>query len=233
MIFFVPILTEIKTTVDEAIEYRENKEFKKAKNKFLDAAQLALAVYKNASENVEKLSYENIARSLITEAKAVQEEIFLAELPKVPEKIEKEKSLEDQLIIRKRPLVYHIWVIKEGGTPIISHPFEKMGDIIEGKIDEIRFSGAISAISALMYEAIERPIQTINFDEGVMIIHKHKNLSYVLFVQAESPGLNKALNKFCEQLEKQSTEDIQSATMALDLSDDEITLKLIQEYFPQ
>lgn len=229
----MPVPTEIKATVDEAMEYRENKEFKKAKSKYLDAAQLALKIYKSTSEQVEKLSYENIARALITEAKAVQEEIFLAELPKVPENIEEKKSLDDQLIIRKRPIVYHIWVIKEGGTPLISHPFEKMGDIIEGKINEILFSGAISAISSLMYEAIDRPIQTINFDEGVMIIHKHKNLSYILFVEAESPGINKALNNFCEQLEKQSVEDIQSPTMPFDLSDDEITLKLIQEYFPQ
>ncbi len=104
---------QIKEIVNEANQLRENKDLKLAKNRYLDAAQISLSHSKELTDNLEKLSFENVARALIDEAKAIQEEIFLNKLPSIPKKMKKEvKDEKNTLMIRKRPDVYSLWVIK-------------------------------------------------------------------------------------------------------------------------
>ncbi len=107
-----------------------------------------------------------------------------------------------------------------------------MDSITEGKINEILFSGAISAISNLMFEALERPIQTINFDRGVLIIQIHDEVNYVLFAEKDSPGLNKSLLKFHKELEENLDQPINSPKMNMDMSDDDKIVQLITKLFP-
>lgn len=227
---------EIQTKVAQAKEFRESGDLKQSKNKYLDAAQIALNYAKSVEDAVKKLSYENIARALIDEAKAMQEEIFLTQLPTARKGQIKKSSVnkaQDTLMVRKRPDVYSLWVIKAGGVPVISHDFMEMDGETEGKINEILFSGAITAINQLMFEALEKPIQTINFDTGVLIIQTYDDVNYVLFAESNSPGLNKALKQFYEKLEKSVAIPINSPKIIRDLTDDEVTQKLIEKIFPK
>ncbi|MCY3412154.1 MAG: hypothetical protein INQ03_11025 [Candidatus Heimdallarchaeota archaeon] len=227
---------EINKLVTAAREHWDNNELIKAKNLYLDAAQIALSIAKAATSKVDKLSFENLASVLVDEAKACHEAIKIAALPAVPtEKPFETKSnvpsKNQGLIIRKRPDIYSLFVIKEGGVPLIAHNFEDMDGATEHKINEVLFSGAITAINSLMLEAIERPIQAINFDKGVLIIHTHERVNYVLFAEQTSPGLQKALSKFCDELERATKIPLSSFKMMRDISKDESTKKLIDEIF--
>ncbi|MCE7734144.1 MAG: hypothetical protein GPJ54_04640 [Candidatus Heimdallarchaeota archaeon] len=193
---------ELLALVKSAKEFEAQKKLKEAKHGFLDAATLALQVSKSSSKS-EKISYEIIARELIKYAKELQLEILLESqaLPMPPGTIagEKQKVKPKKIEIPRKISeikIFQLMVVKAGGTPLISYEFEELPENTQLKLNEILFTGAITAVSNLMQEVMEKAIQTIRFEGGVLMIHNEKKLQFILFAKEEEEVLFKYLKKF-------------------------------------
>ena len=193
---------ELLALVRSAKEFESQKNLKDAKHKFLDAATLALQVSKSSSKS-DKISYEIIARELLKYAKELQLEILLESqaLPLPPGTVPGEnQNVKPTKVEIPRKIseikILQLMVVKEGGTPLISYEFEELPENTQLKLNEILFTGAITAVSNLMQEVMEKAIQTIRFEGGVLMIHNEKRLQFILFAKEEDEVLFKYLKKF-------------------------------------
>lgn len=198
----MPKSDELVQLVKSAKELEAESKLKEAKHVFLDAASFALNLSKS-SEKSEKISFELVARELLNYAKELQLEILLdsQELPHPPgmdggkEQQAKIKKIEiPRKIVESK--ILQLMIVKEGGTPLINYAFEELPENTQLKLNEILFTGAITAVSQLMKEVLEKPIQTIRFEGGVLMIHTYKKLQFILFAQEEDEKLFMYLKKF-------------------------------------
>jgi hypothetical protein len=188
--------------VKSAKELEAQNKLREAKHAFLDAASFALELSKS-SKKTDKLSFELIARELINYAKELQLEILLDSqgLPSPPgTQVGAEQKIDTRKIEIPRKVteskIFQLMVVKAGGTPLVSYEFEELPENTQLKLNEILFTGAITAVSQLMEEVLEKAIQTIRFEGGVLMIHNDNNLQFILFAKEEDETLFAYLKKF-------------------------------------
>ncbi|OLS23864.1 MAG: hypothetical protein HeimC2_24730 [Candidatus Heimdallarchaeota archaeon LC_2] len=202
---------EIVQIVKTAKEFESDFKLRKAKHKFLDAASLALKLSKTTQKS-DRLSYELIAKELVNYAKDIQLEIILESegLPSPPGietpeakkdiiKIKPREELADKIKPAENVVIYKLMTVKAGGTPLLSYEFAELPDSTQLKLNEILFTGAITAVSQLMEEILEKAIQTIRFEGGVLMIHSDNNLQFILFAQEENELLFDLLKAFASK----------------------------------
>ena len=247
---------KIQILVNEANKLISNNDLKKAKHKYLDAADAALGYSKDKStKSMEKLSYQQLAKVLISYARDLQTEVNMLEMPlpggqkaitkpevkKVDEediKVEEEmKELADEIEpglvkiteIPSKP--YQLFVIQLGGVPIVSHEFKFIEDVSKGKLNEILFSGALTAINQLMLEVINKPIQHITLDGSILLIRQIHDVSYVLFADKISEKLEEQLTQFASRIEEQFGEQLHKGMIPEDYTHDSRIQAYINEIF--
>jgi hypothetical protein len=246
----------IQILVNEANGYIKNNKLKQAKHKYLDACETALRYAKDVkTKRLDKLSYEQLAKILISYARDLQSELDLLDLPTPPgmkekpkpaikkpdeeeTKVEEEiKDLEEEIrpeivkIVEVPSKPYQLFIIQLGGVPIVSHEFKFIEDVSKGKLNEILFSGALTAINQLMLEVINKPIQHITLDGSILLIRQIKDVSYVLFADKISEKLEDQLRNFAERIEVQFGETFHKGLIPEDYTHDERIQALINEIF--
>ena len=251
---------EIQKIVRDAKNMEKEGRLMECKDAYLDAATLSLKMAKSSSY-VEKVSYENVTRVLIQYAKDIQEEINLNKdvpLPAPPTrapskaKMKREKKPFDPnegLIFVKssdspevEPLAFdkrettakirQLIAIKEGGLPLMSYNFDDVSPNTTLKLNEILFSGAITAINQLLYEVLERPIQTITFEDGILFIRALEDIYYVLFADEDSDELSQNLENFCNEFYYSMGDIImESIKTGRVLTENEDVIKLVNKFF--
>lgn len=202
---------EIIQVVKTAKEFESDLRLREAKHKFLDAASIALKLSKTGKVS-ERLSYELIARELVNYAKDIQLEIILesegfptppgvqsVQAKKEIKKIKPKEELVDKIKSAESVKIYQLMTVKAGGTPLLNYEFEELPNSTKLKLNEILFTGAITAVSQLMQEVLEKAIQTIRFEGGVLMIHSDKNLQFILFAQEENDLLFELLKSFATE----------------------------------
>lgn len=242
----MPASEEIQAIVNEAKEFIKERDLKAAKHKYLDAAEYSLRHIKNEDlSSIDKMSYENLARFLIGKARSIQEEIDAEKLPKPPsgaitkepKKVDgKPKSIDDGLIIvpSKKSHPYQLFIIKQGGIPIFNYEFKRLSEKQKGSLNDILFSGAITAINSLMMEVIEEPISLINLKDSVLLIKDMAQNSVVLFAKETTEDLENKLTDFCSGVLEAFGDDITSSfAIGQDLSDNPQLLELVANLFPE
>lgn len=247
---------KIQLLVNEANKLISKNELKNAKHKYLDAADAALGYAKNKNiKSMDKLSYQQLAKVLISYARDLQEELNLLDLPLPPGKktivkpvikkpdeedikVEEEmkelaEEIKPEIIeiteIPSKP--YQLFVIQLGGVPIVSHEFKFIEDVSKGKLNEILFSGALTAINQLMMEVINKPIQHITLDGSILLIRQINDVSYVLFADKISEKLEDQLKQFSERIEEIFGELLHQGMIPEDYTHDERIQALINEIF--
>ncbi len=287
------IIQKLQDIINQVKIHYKNGDLKKAKNAYLDAAEMSLDHSKKEDLNKkDKLSFENLAREFVRRAKIVHEEIKANKLPlppgkrfqlkrkqisdnkdkttekegtrdkivkdeeKIPDKEELELSikntekelketfekdekitkLSEQKFTEDIPIdgkPYQVLVINYGGIPILSHEFEAINDVTKLKLNEILFSGAITAINQLMEEIIQKPIKNISLEDSVLLLESKENLWFVLFTDKETKYMENSLEKFADKM-FDYINDISNnnpATISRDISEDERALAIINEVF--
>jgi hypothetical protein len=237
----MPQSDELVELVKSAKELEKDQKLKEAKHKFLDAASYALNLSKS-SQKRDKISYELIARELINYAKDLQLEILLDSqgFPSPPgtetSDISTDRSIKpDDEIISKPELVkiFQLMVVKTGGIPLLSYEFEELPNSTQLKLNEILFTGAITAVNQLMEEVLEKAVQSIRFEGGVLMIHSHEKLQFILFAKEEDKTLFSYLklfsNNFCTIFKSEINESSRTG-MALNMS--EKLVNMIVKTFP-
>ena len=234
---------ELVQIVKTAKEFESDLELREAKHKFLDAASMALELSK--SNGSDKLSYELIARELVNYAKDIQLEIILESegFPSPPgiESIESKRDInaikpKDEFVDKSKPAaevkIYQLMSVKAGGTPLLSYEFSELPDSTQLKLNEILFTGAITAVSQLMEEVLEKAIQTIRFEGGVLMIHSHNNLQFILFAQEENKLLFELLKRFAGEFVDEYRKTInEAARTGMTIGVDETMTKFICNIF--
>ncbi|MFV2014286.1 MAG: hypothetical protein ACC656_02570 [Candidatus Heimdallarchaeota archaeon] len=214
----MPKSDKLLELVKSAKDFESQNKLKDAKHAFLDAASVALKLSKSSVKS-DKISYEIIARELLNYAKELQLEILLDTqgLPSPPgmqitdkQKI-KRKKVEIPRKIKTDCKFFQLMIIKAGGTPLVSYEFEELPETTQLKLNEILFTGAITAVSQLMQEVLDKAIQTIRFEGGVLMIHSDKKLQYILFAQEEDEILYMYLKKFSNDFYKLFQDEITNA----------------------
>ncbi|MHA2252424.1 MAG: hypothetical protein ACXAD7_18805 [Candidatus Kariarchaeaceae archaeon] len=249
--------SEIQELVRNAKELEKNGELKECKHAYLDAASLSLKMSKT-SNFVDKLSYENITKVLIQQAKDIQIEINLLKdgpLPAPPsstprpqqQAMKKTKKPYDpneglqfvqpdgqpvQPPAADKPEIHQLIAIAEGGLPILNYNFRDVSPNTTVKLNEILFSGAITAVNQLMQEVLERPIQTITFEDGILLIKAKEELYYVLFADEDSEVLSNTLDEFSTEFYREMNPLIMECMRTgMSLADDKEVIELIVKYF--
>ncbi|MHA2030463.1 MAG: hypothetical protein ACW99A_17600 [Candidatus Kariarchaeaceae archaeon] len=203
----MPQSDELVELVKAAKEFETQNKLKEAKHGFLDAASFALNLSKT-SERKDKISYELIARELLNYAKDLQLEILLdsqgfpSPPGSVPSGISQKsdgsatESVEEIKSKTELTKIFQLMIVKTGGIPLCSYEFEELPNSTQLKLNEILFTGAITAVNQLMEEILEKAVQTIRFEGGVLMIHTHKKLQFILFAKEEDEKLFSYLKLF-------------------------------------
>jgi hypothetical protein len=245
--------SQIQEIVRKAKELESEGKLAECKHAYLDAASLSLEMAKT-SNFVDKLSYENITKVLVQYARDIQDEINLMKdgpLPQTPDTVPSKKksttvrkpfdpnaglqyvSAPTEVVIEAvQTKIHQIIAIKEGGLPILSYSFEKISEETTDNLNEILFSGAITAVNQLMQEVLDRPIQTITFEDGILLIRANKDIYYVLFADEDTEELSDKLDQFCKEFsEKMASQIEESVHTGMVLSSDQQVISLITQYF--
>ena len=203
---------------------------------------------------MQRLSFEQLAKVLISYARDLQEEMNLMDLPLPPgdktiikpnakpdeDDINVEKEMKELTEEIKPEIIeiteipskpYQLFVIQLGGVPIVSHEFKFIEDVSKGKLNEILFSGALTAINQLMLEVINKPIQHITLDGSILLIRQIHDVSYVLFADKISEKLEDQLTQFASRIEEQFGDQLHRGMIPEDYTNDERIQALINEIF--
>ncbi|MDH5401485.1 MAG: hypothetical protein OEZ01_08665 [Candidatus Heimdallarchaeota archaeon] len=222
------VIREAQILVEEAKSLELNNELINAKHKYLDAATVFLN-HSSTKQGQDKIVFQNLAKMLVDQAKELQIEINLA---KSPLPMPPGKNAPVKPIVESIPPVYQIIIIHPGGVPIYTHTFGTVSQDVKDKLNEILFSGAITAINQLMTEIIQVPIQKISFERGVLLFREFKGVIAVIHAEKSNSQLhikfNEFLTEFRNSLEKEFEEAISKGK---DLSNQPIAFQLIKKHF--
>ena len=236
---------KLQELVKIAKECSETGELAKSKHAYLDAASISLELSKERNK-IEKLSFENIAKELINQARSIQEEINYTKGGPLPiaashdpfsktatvKPVQAQAETKSKETLRTKPRMKQLIIIVEGGLPMLSEQFNAIESQTKDQINEILFSGAITAVNQLMMEVLDKPIRTITFDDGVLVIHKHSRLYFALFVDHYESFLAKELETFCVKfLDKFDTELKNNLATGRVLNDNKIVMNYVRTYF--
>ncbi|MHA2502393.1 MAG: hypothetical protein ACXAE3_05980 [Candidatus Kariarchaeaceae archaeon] len=203
--------TQIKSLVKEAKDAELARDYKSAKNKYLDAASYTLELSKSL-QGVESVTFRNIARMLVDTARDIQilQSMEREPLPRVPGMSGPSPTDNEPLLERKQllkledrevkkegdPELLQLLMIKTSGIPIFSWVSDKLSENTASKINDILFSGAITAVNNLISEVLSTPIQSINFEEGNILLKFVEDLIFVLYCEGDHNLLEDNLQGF-------------------------------------
>jgi hypothetical protein len=207
----------IEQLVEQAKELENNQKLKEAKIIYLDAAQGALNLSK-IKKGLDKLSYEQIARSLIQYVKELNLIIQMEEhpLPSAPSKGRKfttksgqEMQVQAQEMVEVRDVLLEIMILAEGGIPTFDYYNESVSIDLKRRVNEILFSGAITAITQLMSEIIERPIQQMSFEGATIYMKTKKTYTFVFLAYSDDLNLENILDLLSTEFFSTLNEDLE------------------------
>jgi len=190
---------EVKAIVIQAKEAEDRNDFKQAKSLFLDAATLVIKIAKNA-EGVEEITFRNIARMLIDYAKEMQQllEIEKNPLPTIPGISKKTKEIKPKIKPPDATLL-QLLIVKESGLPIYNWTSVTLSERTQDKINDILFSGAITAVNSLISEVLSKPIQSIQFEDGNILLRFVNDIIFITFSEGDPASLENNIQKFSHE----------------------------------
>ncbi|MCH8908589.1 MAG: hypothetical protein IH840_16000, partial [Candidatus Heimdallarchaeota archaeon] len=215
---------ELEDLVRDANQFYLENRLKEAKHKFLDAASVALAVSKQ-EKHLQKLAFENIARQLVTEARDIQQEILLNQLPlpRAPGAGAQDAGpgLTQKPIYRAN--LRNFLMVTTGGIPLFSYEFIDIKLETRTKLNDMLFSGAITAVNQMMMELLHSPITSISFEDGILFIHlvKSEDCFLLFYSDRDSKDLRDRISTFSQDYISNFSEKISTAiSTALSLDTD-------------
>lgn len=209
---------ELQEIVKVAKDLENQGKLKESKHRYLDAADLALKLSKN-EKTTKKLSFEYLAKELVKYAKEIQMEILLVnnQLPLPPgATVQNTLTKQARKLIPKKEEVqlFQLLIIREGGIPVYSYSFSEISNSTRLKLNEILFSGAITAINQIMMEVLEKSIQTIKFEDGVLMIQPANKLYIIIYASYEDEDISAKMKSYCDSIVDKFGDTIDSCVMS-------------------